>query len=84
MKLITYYIAITFPFVLLVLMMQNGMKTFASSGLLFYALIYRPIIDGQRLMNINKLEKSQFIRVFNPIFMMFKRRENYRAIYFGK
>jgi len=81
-NLLVYYLSITIPllviFLLLKLQYINSM-TFAILMVL-WALIYRPITDGTRLIKKGIIQKSEFWKLFIP----FRRNEWFKELYFRK
>lgn len=57
--LIYYLIAIFLPMLVLGLLILNGFKIAFVISLLFFALIYRPIIDGNRLSKKGVMKKNE-------------------------
>ena len=64
-SLITYYLfAILIPILILAILIFNSFNIIFFIFLLFYALIYRPILDGIRLMKKGLLKKNEFWKLF--------------------
>lgn len=69
MKLFAYYIQ---SMVLPAILLYATFKIFGNyafvSGLLFYAIVYRPIVDGRRLINLGVIDKKNFWKTFIPFY----------------
>lgn len=63
-KLVIYYIIIVLPILGLLLVKD---RVFFTIGILFYAIIYRPLIDYMRLKSLNINEK--FYIYFVPFYI---------------
>ena len=74
MKLISYYLQIILPLVILFWFIK--VPEIFVIGILFYGLIYRPLIDGIRLIQIGSMEKRERGRLFIPFY------RNYAFKYF--
>ena len=67
-SILNYYIFITIPFCLIILLSLNKIisnKEFVIL-LFIYGLIYHPLISGLRLIESNKISKNQFWKNFIP------------------
>ncbi|WP_346237314.1 hypothetical protein ABDK00_011210 [Niabella insulamsoli] len=67
MKLIPYYLLIIVPFVFVFWSAQLSGSTFVVS-MLIYAMIYRPIVDGVRLIHLGLLKRSEIWKMFIPFY----------------
>lgn len=65
-----YYTLILIPFVIVCLLLYKGYTTLFIWGLLFYALIYRPITDSYRLVARGNIARSDMWRIFVPIYSL--------------
>jgi len=63
-----YYLAITIPFGIIVWMIRNQTISLGYLTLLFfsYLLVYRPYIDGKRLVAKNKIDKKDIWKMILP------------------
>jgi hypothetical protein len=75
-KLILYYILILAPLLSLLIYKEN-IKLF-TIGLLGYALIYRPVIDGHRLISKGIIKPNRWWILYNP----FLRPKYFKELYF--
>lgn len=64
--LIIYYFLIILPVPVFIIMYKMEFYWSFIALLLFYALIYRPIIDGLRLKRKGIIEKKEFWKCFIP------------------
>lgn len=80
MKLFTYYIIILLPFPFLYWAAQYSSSTAFFSEAVAYVLLYRPLVDGFRLMDLGVLEKSKQWRMFyaSPYYQL----KYFRELYF--
>ena len=80
-SLITYYLlAIILPVLLLALLIQNGYKNTFVITLLFFALIYRPLLDGNRLIKKGVIKKNEIWKLF----VFYGHIKWFRKLYFDK
>jgi hypothetical protein len=64
-SLITYYlVAIFFPLLIFIFLFFNNNNEIFVILLILYALIYRPIIDGNRLIKKGVIKKNEFWKLF--------------------
>ena len=66
MKLTLFYLAILLPIPLMYLVSVNYGPTAFTIFLLVYIFLYRPVIDGLRLVQTGKITKSGFWKMFIP------------------
>ena len=79
-NLIIYYFTILIPLPILVwLAFSNKTNSFVIL-LLFYALVYRPIIDGYRLIEKGVISKKGFWELFIPFWSI----KWFKELYFLK
>lgn len=81
-KIGVYYFSILSPLVILMLLSRYADigSTWFVTILFFYAIIYRPIIDGNRLYHKNIIKKENIWRLFVP----FLRLKYFKQLYFDK
>jgi len=66
-QLLIYYMnSIITPFIIMLYLLEHEYKLWFVSVLFIYALIYRPIIDGLRLISKGVIPKSKFWYSFIP------------------
>ena len=76
-----YYLAILLPLIPVILMAYVHHTIYAWVPLfLIYALIYRPLIDGMRLIQKGVIRKSEIWKLFVPIFY---RSKWFKQLYFS-
>jgi hypothetical protein len=63
-----YYFMIITPLLLLVLFVKNGgiSSGFFTNTILFYAIVYHPLISGVRLFQLGKISKSEILKSLIP------------------
>jgi hypothetical protein len=67
-NLLLYHMCIIIPLLLLIVLMILEVipgKYFVK-GLLFYALIYHPLLSGLRLLSMKKIKRNEFLKNFIP------------------
>ena len=79
-NLFVYYLAILLPLLCLAIMNAEGDVTAIvfSILLLFYALVYHPLISGNRLLALKVISKESFYKTFIP----FWNQKFFKALYF--
>jgi hypothetical protein len=66
MKLFSYYLQIMLPFLFLFALSKLfGSFTFVV-GLFFYVFVYRPFVDGYKLLRTGLIDKNSFWKLFIP------------------
>ncbi|MEI9943763.1 MAG: hypothetical protein WDN26_06025 [Chitinophagaceae bacterium] len=66
MKLLSYYLKIIIP-VIFIIWSFISIGAPVSFGLLFaYLLIYKPFIDGYRLIGLELIDRRELKKMFNP------------------
>lgn len=68
MKLLSYYLQITVPLGILFWALKMDFTGFFGYGILFYAFIYRPVVDGIRLTGIGSMGKKEAWKLFIPFY----------------
>jgi hypothetical protein len=68
MKLLSYYLQITVPLAILFWGLKMNFTEFFFYGILFYAFIYRPFVDGIRLIKMGSMEKKEAWKLFIPFY----------------
>ncbi|QNK61769.1 hypothetical protein H7F33_14560 [Pedobacter sp. PAMC26386] len=68
MRILAYYLQILVPLPILYWLAVSCPASFFVIGLLAYALIYRPFVDGYRLLYMGSIEKSSFVKLFIPFY----------------
>jgi hypothetical protein len=80
-SLITYYLfAIILPVFILALLIQNEYKNTFVISLLFFALVYRPLLDGNRLIKKGVIKKREIWKLF----VFYGHIKWFRELYFEK
>jgi len=69
MKLISYYLQIILPLVILFWAATLNYSAVFAIGALFYALIYRPLVDGNRLLQLGLVERKEWWKLFIPFYL---------------
>lgn len=70
MRLLSYYLQIILPLVFLVWLIEiQAIDVFVLS-LLAYVLVYRPVIDGFRLVELGLINKTKSWKLFIPFYSM--------------
>jgi len=67
-NLLVYYSAIIIPLLILFLLMNKISSVTFSVVLLVWALIYRPVVDGIRLIELGFIKKTDFWKTFIPFY----------------
>lgn len=65
-KISVFYLAISLPLLAIILLYQVIGSVWFSILLIIYAAIYRPIVDGLRLRELNGIEDKDFWKMFIP------------------
>jgi hypothetical protein len=78
-NLLVYYLVIAIPLIALATLLFKGYKTVFFCGLIVYALLYRPLTDGFRLIALKKIEKQDLKKLFIP----FWRLKWFKNLYFN-
>jgi len=68
MRLLYYYLQIFLPIPLFAIFFQLGMNKTCILGIILYFLIYRPFIDGHRLITMGAMRKEDFHKIFIPFY----------------
>jgi hypothetical protein len=68
MKLLSYYLQILLPLSLFPVLYQMNLTGAFVISLLGYILIYRPYVDGQRLLSLGSINKQDFGKIFIPFY----------------
>lgn len=68
MKLLYYYLQIILPIPLLLIFFQLDLYWTCIISTLIYSLIYRPLINALRLMEMGAIEKGEAIKLFIPFY----------------
>jgi hypothetical protein len=69
MKLLAYYLQITLPIGVLLWLSKINSPILFVAGLLIYVLIYRPIVDYFRLLELGIVKKrTDFLKILFPYF----------------
>lgn len=79
MKLLIYYLQILLPVALVVYLYESELYESALIAILVYALIYRPLVDGHRLIRLGQLPKKDRWKMFIPFYGS----KYFGALYFG-
>jgi hypothetical protein len=81
MKLLTYYLVILLPIPSLYWAAKFTSPLIFVAALLFYSLLYRPLVDGFRLMDLGLLSKAERWKVFfaSPYYHL----KYFRQLYFS-
>jgi len=63
-----YYFLILTPLLLLVLFSKNGdiSSTFFANAILFYAILYHPLVSGIRLFRLGIISKKDILKSLIP------------------
>jgi len=61
-----YYLAILIPITGLIWMAKYEHTQVFAASLLLYVLIYRPLVDGYKLIHKGLIEKRQFWKLYLP------------------
>jgi hypothetical protein len=73
-----FYLVITLPLLMLIWPLATGHKALFAVGLLAYALLYRPVTDGSRLLSIGKIERGDRWKLFIPFWSI----KWFKSLYF--
>lgn len=68
MKLLSYYLQIIVPMGILFWGLKMNLTNFFVYGIILYAFVYRPVIDGIRLVKIGSIEKKEAWKLFIPFY----------------
>lgn len=68
MKLLFFYMKVLLPVLLFIALYQMDLKETFIISLLIYALIYRPFIDGSRLLYLGLVQREDFYKLFIPFY----------------
>jgi len=68
MKLLFYYMKVLLPALLFIALYQMDFKIVFIISILIYALIYRPFVDGYRLISLGLIQKENFYKLFIPFY----------------
>ncbi len=68
-QLLIYYFQILLPIPLLVSLANISSISFVV-GLILYVLIYRPLVDGYRLLSKGIISKNEFFKIFIPLWRL--------------
>ena len=79
MKLLYYYLQILLPMALMVYLYECELYETTLVLILVYVLIYRPIVDGFRLIRLRQLPKKDLWKMFIPFYGA----KYFGALYFG-
>lgn len=79
-NIFVYYLAITLPVGLLILLAKTGNTSLFAILILTYAIPYRIIVDGMRLVEKNQMKWSEVWKLFIP----WMRYDYFRELYFKK
>ncbi len=67
-NLLVYYSAILIPLLILFLLMNKINSVTFSVAILVWAGIYRPVVDGIRLIELGCIKKKDFWKTFLPFY----------------
>jgi len=81
MKLLAYYIVILLPFPFLYWCATSTTSNIFFISASMYVLLYRPFVDGFRLVDLGLLKKSESWKMFyaSPYYQL----KYFKEIYFG-
>lgn len=79
MKLLYYYLQILLPVALMVYLYDCALYETTLISILIYVLIYRPLVDGHRLIRLRQLPKKDLWKMFIPFYGA----KYFGALYFG-
>ena len=79
MKLLYYYLKILLPVALMIYLYECELYETTLVVIFAYALIYRPLVDGFRLIRLGQLPKKDLWKMFIPFYGS----KYFGALYFG-
>ena len=81
MKLFTYYLVILLPILSLYWAAKFTSPGIFVAAILFYGIVYRPVVDGFRLMDLGLLKKTDRWKLFlgSPYYQL----KYFRQLYFS-
>lgn len=81
MKLLSYYLIILIPMPLLYWAAKFIDAPTFCIGLIIYVILYRPFVDGLRLIDLGLLKKQDLWKMF--LGMPYYHLKNFKELYFG-
>ncbi|HLO57338.1 MAG TPA: hypothetical protein VK179_01220 [Bacteroidales bacterium] len=79
-NLFIYYVVILLPLAVLIWVAFLGYYLYFGIGILIYALLYRPLTDGLRLVAKGKIKKQEIGKAFIPFWTV----KWFKSLYFSK